>query len=156
MGDVLTDALRALHAAGKIRAWVRPGMRVVDDEAPRSYMVVMPDREGGFWLSQDDMLDDPGDPEWCNDDEMRAFRVADDAVTTAALLPIVREARGDSSLSARCRATLHVRGEAASGLTGGPWDIVTTSEHVTISLHGTLAPTEREALTVALVAAVPA
>lgn len=149
MTDPLTAALRALHAAGVIHSWVRPGMRLVDDEAIYSYMVVRITDDDVLWLSRDDMLDEPGDLDsWLNDD-VATFRIADDAVTTAALLPIVREARGDATLSTRCRCTVRDDG---GGWTDGPWDIVSTSEHVTISVHGTLASTERDALTAALVA----
>ena len=73
-----------------------------------------------------------------------------DAATRGSLLERLRGLYRDPSLSTRCRSTLRTPGVAESGMTLGPWDIVSTSEHVTIGLHGTLAPTEEAALVAAL------
>jgi hypothetical protein len=76
-----------------------------------------------------------------------------DPATLGCLLALVREAYRDPSLSTRCRSTLRTPGVAESGMTLGPWDAASTSEHVTIGLHGTLAPIEAAALVAALEAA---
>ncbi len=76
-----------------------------------------------------------------------------DPATLGCVLALVREVYRDGSLTTRSRRSLRAHGDADSGLTDGPWDVVSTSEHVTISLHGTLAETEAEALVLALEAA---
>ena len=72
-----------------------------------------------------------------------------DAATLGAVLALVREAWRDASISTRCRARLGDGGR----LTTGPWDCVSQSEHVSISVHGTLADSEAGSLVLALEAA---
>jgi hypothetical protein len=76
-----------------------------------------------------------------------------DPATRGWLLELVREAWGDPRLTTRCRAPLRVSGDADSGFADGPWDIVSASENVTISILGACGATEAEALVAALEAA---
>ena len=90
----IADTLRELHARGIIARWVLPGMRLVDDGAARSWVVIYTDDEGAE-LTRDDLRPAPG--EVCDADfhyweDVETWRLADDPVTVAALIVLVREA----------------------------------------------------------------
>jgi hypothetical protein len=111
-----------------------PGMLAMLDRAPPLRIVEISD--AGNALQEARWLPDLSDP-----------------ATRGWLLELVREAWGDPRLTTRCRAPLRVSGDADSGFADGPWDIVSASENVTISILGACGATEAEALVAALEAA---
>lgn len=130
------------------------GRRAVACKAWR-WMPGMLDCHGRRWLTESPVGGYPS-VMWPATERAEAGPAAPDLTdpaTRGCVVALLREVYRDRSLNTRCRATLRVHGVADSGMADGPWDVVATSEHVTIGLHGTLSDTEAEALVLALEAA---
>jgi len=141
----ITEALDTLVRAGRIKSAWLPGMRdefgrrVVESMATPIWLCDGVGPWGAVYTSHDAYAP-PEEPD------------TSDPLTVMGLLLLAREAYRDGTLAPRCRKRL-VAGLPGGCWTDGPWDVVSTSEHVTIGLHGTLADTEADAIIAALVAA---